>query len=234
MKTTEMIARVTNANNVTILSVRGLPIGWESMRDLGHTLYTLVDMVQEDSGMYRLFEKDDGALVIAPTAKAEIVGPHKISYPLEFDSFGELENWSKVTEEEATLLRTKAPVEPPKDEPGVDLFKQVFDLLGLNYDEYGFYGEPSEEFVQFVNYDNYDLRVEIIFDKGLVQVIKGKRAEPPRKLKISFATEPTQATQPLRDWLKLNASPNIVAVVNGTQAGLFEGIAQVNDELKPS
>ncbi len=43
-----------------------------------------------------------------------------------------------------------------------------------------------------------------------------------------------RATQPLRDWLKLNTSPNIVAVVNGNQAGLFEGIAQVNDELKPS
>lgn len=191
MKTTEMIARVTNANSVTILSVIGLPIGWESMRDLGHTLYALVDMVQEDSGMYRLFEKDDGALVIAPTAKAEIVGPHKISYPLEFDSFGELENWSKVTEEEATQLLTKAPVEPPKAEPGVDLFEQVFDLLGLNRDDY-FIGDINEEFVQFMHEDDNDRYVDINFDKGIVQIGKGNRAEPSRKLKISLTTEPAK------------------------------------------
>lgn len=190
MKTTEMIARVTNANSVTILSVIGLPIGWESMRDLGHTLYTLVDMVQIDSGMYRLFEKDDGALVIAPTAKAEIVGPHKISYPLEFDSFGELENWSKVTEEEATLLLTKAPVEPPQEEPGVDLFKQVCDLLDLNYDDYVI-NDVNDEYAQ-LQHKKEDRYIDIMFNKGLVQVNNGKTAEPPRKLEISFATEPTQ------------------------------------------
>lgn len=185
MKTTEMIARVTNANNVTILSVRGLPIGWESMRDLGHTLYALVDIVQEDSGMYRLFEKDDGAIVIAPTAQADIVGPHKISYPLEFDGFGELENWSKVTEEEATQLLTKAPVETPKDESGVDLFKQVFALLGLNLDDY-YLNEICDEYAQFMH-DNEDCYVDIIFNKGLVQVGHAGNSEPPRKLKISFA-----------------------------------------------
>jgi len=190
MKTTEMIARVTNANSVTILSVIGLPIGWESMRDLGHTLYTLVDMVQIDSGMYRLFEKDDGALVIAPTAKAEIVGPHKISYPLEFDSFGELENWSKVTEEEATLLLTKAPVEPPQEEPGVDLFKQVCDLLDLNYDDYVI-NDVNDEYAQ-LQHKKEDRYIDIMFNKGLVQVNNGMTAEPPRKLEISFATEPTK------------------------------------------
>lgn len=205
MKTTEMIAKVKEANNVTILSVRGLPIGWESMRDLGHTLYTLVGMIQEDSGMYSLFEKADGALVLAPTAQADIVGPHKISSPLEFDSFGELENCSKVTEEEATQLLTKAPIETPQDEPGVDLFKQVFALLGLNFDDY-YLNEICDEYAQFMH-DNEDRYVDITFNKGLVQVGHAGNSEPPRKLKISFATEPTQATQPLRDWLKLNASP---------------------------
>jgi hypothetical protein len=185
MKTTEMIARVTNANSVTILSVHGLPIGWESMRDLGHTLYTLVDMVQIDSGMYRLFEKEDGALVIAPTAKAEIVGPHRISYPLEFDGFGELENWSKVTEEEATQLLTKAPVETPKDESGVDLFKQVFALLGLNFDDYYLNG-ICDEYALFMH-DNGDRYVDISFNKGLVQVGHAGNSEYLCKLKISFA-----------------------------------------------
>lgn len=192
MKTTEMIAKVTNANNVTILSVPGLPIGWESMRDLGHTLYALVDMVQEDSGMYRLFEKDDGAIVIAPTAQADIVGPHKISYPLEFDGFGELENWSKVSEEEATLLLTKAPVEVPKDEPGVDLFKQVFDLIGLKYDDY-YFSSIDADFVQFLH-NTEDRYVDIIFDKGLVQVGHAGMSEPPQKLKITLANAPSIAT----------------------------------------
>ncbi len=186
MKTTEMISKVTNANSVTILSVRGLPIGWDSMRDLGHTLYTLIAMVKEDSGIYRLFEKADGALVLAPTAQADIVGPHKISHPLEFDSFGELQNWSHVSEEDATTLLTKAPVELPQEEHGVELFKQVFVLIGKNIEEY-FVDDINEEFVQFVNHDNYDIRVDIIFDKGIVQVINGKMAEPPRKLKITLA-----------------------------------------------
>ena len=136
MKTTEMIARVKDANEVIILNVLGRELNWNSMRDLGHTLYTLIDVVKADSGIYRLFECSNGALILAPTAQSAIVGPHKFSYPLEFDSFGELENWSKVTEEEATLLLTKAPAEPIKDEPGIDLFKQVFDLIGLKYEEY--------------------------------------------------------------------------------------------------
>lgn len=186
MKTTEMIAKVKEANELTILNVMGRVIQWDSMRDLGHTLYTLIAMVKEDSGIYRLFEKSNGALVLAPTVHAEDVGDYKISDPLEFDSFGELENWSHVSEEAATALLTKAPVEPPQEEQGVDLFKQVFALIGKNIEEY-FVDDINEEFVQFVNYDNYDLRVDIIFDKGIVQVINGKMAEPPRKLKITLA-----------------------------------------------
>lgn len=184
MKTTEMIAKVKDANELTILSVRGTVIHWDSMRDLGHTLYTLIDMVQEDSGMYRLFEKRNGALVIAPTTCADIVGDHKISYPLEFDSFGELENWSKVTEEEATQLLTKAPAEPVKDEPGVDLFKQVFDALGLNCDDY-FMLNVDDLYAQFIH-KSEDRRVDITFDMSLVQISHAGNSEPPRKLKITL------------------------------------------------
>lgn len=185
MKTTEMIAKVKDANELTILSVCGTVIQWDSMRDLGHTLYMLIDMVQEHSGLYRLFEKSNGSLVISPIGYADIVGDHKISYPLEFDSFGELENWSKVTEEEATQLLTKSPVEAPKDEPGVDLFKQVFDLIGLNYDDYDFRGIDAG-YVQCLH-KSEDRYVDIMFDKGLVQVGHAGNSEPPRKLKISFA-----------------------------------------------
>jgi hypothetical protein len=191
MKTTEMIAKVKEANNVTILSVRGLPIGWESMRDLGHTLYTLVDMIQEDSGMYRLFEKADGALVLAPTAQADIVGPHKISYPLEFDSFGELENWSHVSEEDATQLLTKAPVEPAQIE-GVDLFKQVFDALELRYTDY--YPDSIDDESAYFKHFTEDRWIDIMFDKGLVQVGHGNTCEPPRKLKITL--EPIESNEP--------------------------------------
>lgn len=187
MKTTEMIAKVKDANELTILSVRGTVIQWDSMRGLGYMLYTLINIVQEQSGLYRLFEKSNGALVIAPTTCADIVGGHKISYPLEFDSFGELENWSKVTEEEATLLLTKAPAEPVKDEPGIDLFKQVFDLIGLNYGEYDV-SDINYEYVQFLH-KSEDRYVDIMFDKGLVQIGHAGSSEPPRKLKITLVPE---------------------------------------------
>lgn len=190
MKTTEMIARVKDANEVIILNVLGRELNWNSMRDLGHTLYTLIDIVKEDSGIYRLFECSNGALILAPTAQSAIVGPHKISDPLEFDGFGELENWSKVTEEEATQLLTKAPVESPKDEPGIDLFKQVFDALGLNYDEY-YENDIGFDYVHFLH-NTEDRYVDIMFTKGLVQIGHAGNSEPPRKLKISFATESTQ------------------------------------------
>lgn len=188
MKTTEMIAKVKDANEVIILNVLGRELNWNSMRDLGHTLYTLIDIVKEDSGIYRLFECSNGALILAPTAQSAIVGPHKISYPLEFDGFGELENWSKVTEEEATQLLTKAPVESPKDEPGVDLFKQVCDLLDLNYDDYVI-NDVNDEYAQ-LQHKKEDRYIDIMFDKGLVQIGHAGNSEPPRKLKISFATEP--------------------------------------------
>lgn len=187
MKTTEMIAKVKDANELTILSVLGTVIQWDSMRDLGHTLYTLIDIVQEQSGLYRLFEKSNGALILAPMSHTDIVGDHKISYPLEFDGFGELENWSKVTEEEATLLLTKAPAELIKDESGVDLFKQVFDLIGLNYNEYGI-NDATYEFAQFVH-KSEDRYVDIMFDKGLVQIGHAGNSEPPRKLKITLVSE---------------------------------------------
>ena len=192
MKTTEMIAKVKDASNVTILTVRGTVIQWNSMRDLGHMLYAIIDMVQEDSGLYRLFERADGSLVLAPTTCANDVGNHKISYPIEFDSFGELENWSKVTEEEATLLLTKAPTEPVKDEPGIDLFKQVFDLIGLKYEEYDI-SDVNDEYAQFMHRTE-DRYVDIMFDKGLVQIGHAGNSEPPRKLKITL--EPIETNEP--------------------------------------
>lgn len=183
MKTTEMIAKVKEASNVTILSVRGTVIQWESMRDLGHTLYTLVDMVRGDSGIYRLFERADGSIVLAPTAQAGVVGDHKISHPLVFDSFGELVNWSHVSEEDATQLLTKAPAEPVQIE-GTDVFKQVFDALGLKYDDYP---DCDIDFnsMQF-RHDTEDRWVDIMFDKGLVQVGQYGNSEPPRRLKITL------------------------------------------------
>jgi len=187
MKTTEMIAKVKEASSVTILSVLGAVVQWDSMRDLGHTLYTLIDMVQEHSGLYRLFEYADGSIVLAPTTCADVVGNGKIGHTLEFDSFGELENWSKVTEEEATLLLTKAPAEPIKDEPGIDLFKQVFDLIGLKYEEYDI-SDVNDEYAQFMH-KKEDRYVDIMFDKGLVQIGHAGNSEPPRKLKITLVSE---------------------------------------------
>ncbi len=187
MKTTELISKVKDANNVTILFVRGLPIGWESMRDLGHTLYTLVDMIQENSGIYRLFEKADGALVLAPTAQADIVGPHKISYPLEFDSFGELENWSHVSEEDATVLLTKAPVEPPQKVYGVDLFQQVFELLGLTYSDY-YLDDIRHEYVLFAH-NKEDRWLNVDFNNGTVQIGHDGNSETTRKLKIALEAQ---------------------------------------------
>lgn len=187
MKTTEMITKVKDANELTILSVLGTVIQWDSMRDLGHTLYTLIDIVQEQSGLYRLFEKSNGALILAPMSHTDIVGDHKISYPLEFDSFGELENWSKVTEEEATLLLTKSPAEQINDESGVDLFKQVFDLIGLNYNEYDI-SDVNDEYAQFVH-KSEDRYVDIMFNKGLVQIGHAGNTEPPRKLKVTLVSE---------------------------------------------
>lgn len=185
MKTTEMILKVKEASNVTILSVRGTVIQWGSMRDLGHTLYTLIDMVREYSGLYRLFERTDGSIVLAPTACADIVGDHKISYPLEFDGFGELENWSQVSEEDATQLLTKAPAEPAQAQvEGTDLFKQVFDALGLKYEDYDT-SDIYYEYVQFLHRTE-DRHVDIMFDKGLVQVGHAGNSEPPRRLKITL------------------------------------------------
>ena len=187
-----MIAKVKETNDLTILNVMGRVIQWKSMRDLGHTLYTLIAMVKEDSGIYRLFETQNGALILAPTAQAHVVGPHKVSDPLEFDSFGELENWSHVSEEDATALLTKAPVEPPQEEPGVDLFKQVFDLLGLNYDEYDI-NDVNDEYAQLLH-KTEDRYVDIMFDKGLVQIGHAGNSEPPRKLKITLVNDTPAAT----------------------------------------
>jgi hypothetical protein len=152
------------------------------MRDLGHTLYTLIAMIKEDSGIYRLFEKADGSLVLAPTVHAEDVGDHKISDPLEFDSFGELENWSHVSEEDATALLTKAPVEPAQEERGIDLFKQVFDTIGLNYDDY-YLNDIGDEFAQFRHTKEDHSFIDIVFSTGSVQIGNA----PPRKLKITLA-----------------------------------------------
>ncbi len=185
MKTTEMITKVKEANSLTILNVMGRVIQWSSMRDLGHTLYTLIAMIKEDSGIYRLFEKADGSLVLAPTVHAEDVGDHKISDPLEFDSFGELENWSHVSEEDATALLTKAPVEPPQEEPGVDLFQQVFELMGLTYSDY-YLDDIRHEYVLFAH-NKEDRWLNVDFNNGTVQIGHAGNSEPPRKLKITLA-----------------------------------------------
>lgn len=187
MKTTEMILKVKEASNVTILSVRGTVIQWDSMRDLGHTLYTLVDVVAGHSGFYRLFERTDGSIVLAPTACADIVGDHKISYPLEFDSFGELENWSQVSEEDATQLLTKAPAEPIKV-AGTNQLNHLFNQLGLNFENW--YCNSYEDHVaEFLHNDDTELSVLVRFDEGTVDLYKDGMCEAVKRFTISLVPE---------------------------------------------
>lgn len=201
MKTTEMIARIREAQEYVIANQHGRAIRTDTLRDLGFVLYTIIENVQHGD-VWKIctatnlnFGLPATLLIMVDDHQRSLDGA-KVTYngvdygitaseSLEFDGFGELENWSKVTEEEATLLLTKAPVETPQDEPGVDLFKQVCDLLGLNFDDY-YLNEICDEYAQFMH-DNEDRYVDIIFNKGLVQVGHAGNSEPPRKLKISFA-----------------------------------------------
>jgi hypothetical protein len=201
MKTTEMIAKVKESQDYAIVNELGLSVRTDSLRDLGFVLYEVCRQVKI-GGYWLVCEAVNTAfnlpallIVSVDDPATRLDGETKMygataytiqdSYPLEFDGFGELENWHKVSEEEATLLLTKAPVETPQDEPGVDLFKQVFALLGLNFDDY-YLNEICDEYAQFMH-DNEDRYVDIIFNKGLVQVGHAGNSEPPRKLKISFA-----------------------------------------------
>lgn len=206
MKTTEMIARVKEAQEYVIANQNGRAIRTDTLRDLGFVLYTVIENVQHGD-VWKIctatnlnFGLPATLLIMVDDHQRSLDGA-KVTYngvdygitaseSLEFDSFGELENWSKVTEEEATLLLTKAPVEPPQEEPGVDLFKQVCDLLDLNYDDYVI-NDVNDEYAQ-LQHKKEDRYIDIMFNKGLVQVNNGMTAEPPRKLEISFATEPTK------------------------------------------
>jgi len=219
MKTTEMIAKVKDAQEYVIVNELGRTIKTDSMRDLGFVLYTVIERVNEGdvwkicTAMNVQFNLPATLLVAVDSHERTLAGAqvtyNDVDYrivdceSLEFDGFGELENWSTVSEEDATALLTKAPVEAPKDELGVSLFKQAFDLIGKDIEEY-FVDDINEEFVQFINYDNYDLRVDIIFDKGLVQVINGKMAAPPRKLKITLVDNTPAATP----YYKANEGPD--------------------------
>jgi hypothetical protein len=103
---------------------------------------------------------------------------------LEFNGFGELKNWSAVSEEDATLLLTKAPVEPPQEEQGVDLFKQVCDAIGVNYLDY-YLDDICHEYVLF-RHIKEDRWFNIDFGNGVVQVGHGSTSAPPRKLNITL------------------------------------------------
>lgn len=187
MKTTEMILKVKEASNVTILSVRGTVILWDSMRDLGHTLYTLVDMVQEDSGLYRLFERADGSIVLATVAYSNIVGDYKISYPLEFDGFGELENWSHVSEEDATQLLTKAPAEPAKV-AGTNQLNHLFNQLGLNFKNW-YCNSYDNHVAEFLHNDDTELSVLVRFNEGTVDLYKDDMCEAVKRFTITLVPE---------------------------------------------
>lgn len=200
MKTTEMIAKVKDSQDILIVNERGLVVKTDSMRDLGFVLYEISRQVQL-GGKWVLCEAMNLThympVVLLLAVKPDNASPNpddhltfdKIEYVidivnlLEFDSFGELENWSHVSEEDATQLLTKAPAEPIQTE-GVDLFKQVFDLIGLNYGDY-FVQEVDDVYAQFMH-KTEDRYVDIMFDKGLVQIGHAGNSEPPRRLKITL------------------------------------------------
>ena len=209
MKTTEMIAKVKETQDILIVNERGLVVKTDSMRDLGFVLYEISRQVKDgekwclcDAKNLTHYTPVVLLLALKEQDSDEPKVDHmytfdKIEYAidtvnhLEFDSFGELENWSHVSEEDATQLLTKAPAEPVQIE-GTDLFKQVFDALGLNYDEYDA-SDICYEYIQFLHRTE-DRYVDIMFDKGLVQVGRGisrgpMSGEPARRLKITLVPE---------------------------------------------
>jgi hypothetical protein len=204
MKTTEMIAKVKDAQEYVIVNELGRTIKTDSMRDLGFVLFTVIERVNEGdvwkicAAMNVQFNLPATLLVAVDRHERTLAGA-QVTYngvdyrivdceSLEFDSFGELENWSVVSEEDATALLTKAPVEPPKEESGINLFKQVFDLLGLKYEDY-YLDEVGDEFAQFSHEEDFTT-VTIDFTTALVEV----GGQPPRKLKITLADAPPAAT----------------------------------------
>ena len=109
MKTTEMIVKVRDAQNYLILNERGRAVKTDTMRDLGFVLYTIIEQVKEGHAwslidatnvnlgclptivLYAFKEGDDQ--LIPDTVVLDNVEylVHNVE-PLEFDSFGELEN----------------------------------------------------------------------------------------------------------------------------------------------
>lgn len=209
MKTTEMIAKVKEANDILIVNERGIVVKTDSMRDLGFVLYEISRQVQL-GGKWFLCEANNlthlTTVVLLLAVKPDSVGPtsgdlpifDKIEYaivavnPLEFDSFGELENWSHVSEEDATQLLTTAPSAAAMQIEGTDLFKQVFDAMGLKYDDYDVQ-DVDDVYAQFLH-KTEDRYVDIMFDKGLVQIGHAGNSEPPRRLKITL--EPIESNEP--------------------------------------
>jgi hypothetical protein len=201
MKTTEMIAKVKDAQEYVIVNELGLTIKTDSMRDLGFVLFTVIERVNEGdvwkicTAMNEQFNLPATLLVAVDSHERTLAGAqvtyNDVDYrivdceSLEFDGFGELENWSVVSEEDATSLLTKAPVEPPQEESGIDLFKQVCDAIGVNYLDY-YLDTICHEYALFTHIKE-DRWFNIDFGNGVVQVGKGGTCEPPRKLKITLA-----------------------------------------------
>lgn len=205
MKTTEMILKVKEAQDILIVNERGLVVKTDSMRDLGFVLYEISGRVNWGEKWFLCDAKNlthYTPVVLLLAIKEQDSDEPKVDYkytfdkieyaidtvhPLEFDSFGELENWSHVSEEDATQLLTKAPAEPVQIE-GTDLFKQVFDALGLKYGEYHL-NECNDDYAQFYHNDDGESIVNILFYSGFVQVINGDTSQPPRRLKITLVPE---------------------------------------------
>ena len=211
MKTTEMIAKIKDAQDILIVNERGLVVKTDSMRDLGFVLYEISRQVKDGEKWYLCDAKNlthyTPVVLLLGVEEQDSIVPKvdhlytfdKIEYaidtvnPIEFDSFGELENWSHVSEEDATQLLTKVPSAVAMQIEGTDLFKQVFDAMGLKYDDYHL-NEINEDFAQFLHNSEGHNYVDIMFYNGLVQLGTQTSAEPPRRLKITL--EPIESNEP--------------------------------------
>lgn len=192
MKTTELIEKVKSANNVTILTVAGKPAPWTNMRELGYLLFDVIRLV-EDGMSWHLYTKTDGSLVVAAALdkSPKFEGFNK-SESIEFDSYGELENWSKVSEEEATQLLTKAEPVPEPPPANVKLFAAIFNELGYKYDDF-FFDFGDDNLISFYNNET-GVEIQIDLENSTIHVIKDDTATLKRKLKISFVDETPKST----------------------------------------
>lgn len=204
MKTTEMIAKVKEANDILIVNERGIVVKTDSMRDLGFVLYEISRQVQL-GGRWVLCEAKNlthyTPVVLLLAVKPDNADPNpavilavdKIEYgiatvnPLEFDSFGELENWSHVSEEDATQLLTKAPAEPAKI-AGINQLNHLFNQLGLNFENW--YCNSYEDHVsEFLHNDDTELSVLVRFDEGTVELFKDDTCEAVKRFTITIVPE---------------------------------------------